>query len=164
MKGCADAVSVVKIAPYKPTPPHILRLLGALLPTLLEHVEGQPVFYEAGCGLAHASKVAVLQGFYSICVDIDTNIIVQAKRLRHRYNVLIDYVVSDVRSFCLRRNDVVYYYLYEGVMGVVGSALCAGGVVISLDYPVPQFDTLNVYEVGGHVLYVQVAKPARDEH
>lgn len=159
-----DAVSVAKIAPYKPTPPHILRFLGALLHTLVERVKGQPVFFEAGCGLAHASKVAVLQGFYSICVDIDANIIVQAKRLRHRHNVLIDYVVGDVRSFCLRRNDVVYYYLYEGVMGVVGSALCAEGVVVSLDYPVPQFDTINVYEVGRHVLYVQVAKPARDQH
>jgi len=155
-----NIVDTVKIAPYKPTPPHVLRFLGVLLPTLLEHVEGQPVFYEAGCGLAHASKVAVLQGLYSICVDIDANIVVQAKRLRHRYNVLIDYVIGDVRSFCLRRNDIVYYYLYEGVMEVVGSALCAKGVVVSLDYPVPQFNTLNVYEVGGHTLYVQIAKSA----
>lgn len=156
-------MDAVKIAPYKPTPPHVLRFLSSLLPTLLSGVGGQPVFYEAGCGLAHASKIAVLQGFYSVCVDIDASIIVQAKRLRRRYNTLIDYVVGDIRSFCLRRNDVVYYYLYEGVMGVVGDALCAEGVVVSLDYPVPQFETLNAYEVGGHVLYVQAAKPSRNQ-
>jgi len=156
-------VDVAKIAPYKPTPPHVLRFLGSLIPTLLGSVGRQPVFYEAGCGLAHVSKIAVLQGFYSVCVDIDASIIVQAKRLRHRYNVLIDYVVGDIRSFCLRRNDIVYYYLYEGVMGVVGDALCAEGVILSLDYPVPQFETLSVYEVGGHVLYVQAAKPSRNQ-
>ncbi len=147
------------MAPFKPTPPRILRLLARVLADVASAAgERQPVLYEAGCGLAPVSRMASRRhGYYSVCVEVDPGLAAQARLLAERSRVghLVDVVEGDVLSFSARRVTAAYAYLMPAPMGRLAELLPRDSVLLALDYPSPSMPVLGYWEEGAHVLYMQ---------
>lgn len=146
------------VAPYKPTPPRVLRLLSRILSGIAGGMHRQPVLYEAGCGLALASRLAARKhGYYSVCVELDEGLVGQARVLVEESGVghLVDIVEGDVLSFKPRCVTAVYAYLMPEPMERLGELVPCDAVLLSLDYPAPNLPLQAYWELaGGYTLYM----------
>ena len=161
-----DAFSLIEgvggsLSPYVPTQEFVadaVAWLAAGFAWARRGPQGQPVYYEPGCGAGRVAERASGRGMYALCLELDEYLAREAAA-RARRSVSMDVVVGDLSVFRPRRVSVAYAYLLpRAVSRVLGALQGLGAAVLSLDYPsedgFEEAERVSIMDVRGRNLYV----------
>jgi protein-L-isoaspartate O-methyltransferase len=109
---------------------------------------------DLGCAEGYFVQEASKRGFDAIGIEIDQQLVCEAKKLHPGVSVLL----QDMFTIELEPFDVIYCYLYQKTLMQMRKRLeqrlmQRRGLVVSLLYEIPQFQPIHVDKVFGIYLY-----------
>lgn len=124
--------------------PHIIRLAN---------VKKGDVFYDLGCGDGRVAVAAALKGAFSVCVEIDNDLLRKAKALASKLGVQkrVKFVHADIFDVTLSDATVVYAYLILQVNSALKpkleSELKSGTKVVTNDFIIPGWHPVHIFRL-----------------